>query len=189
MSSQPGATASPGTATTSSPETTIGHASRALPRHLCVDEHVLNLLRATGETVARPARADGEAGARALDPPRPERHAPFEADLVVLAYGTDAVAEIGGLRPGVDARRSIERALELARQPWALVRQGEEVLLRARMQPAQQRKHLVADEPALRGCVRRVRRGSRGRARRSSGRVLPPDVEERPYDAVLPLDA
>jgi hypothetical protein len=64
-----------------------------------------------------------------------------------------------------------------------LGRQGEEVLLRARMQPAQQRKHLVADEPALRGCVRRVR--AVVEAVLDSRRPCPPpDVEERPHDAI-----
>ena len=124
-------------------------------------------------------------GARALDPPGAEAHAALEAHVVVLAHRAHAVAEVRGLRPVGRREELRERALELPRQPRALVREREEVPVGAGMEPPEEREDLVADEPALRVGVRRVDAVREPVLLAVAHGVLAPELEERPHDAVL----
>src|SRR2546423_4060724 len=63
------------------------------PRHLCVDEHILDLLRASGEPVTRPPPSYLKPWQARLDPPRAPRdhavqlaRARLEPQPVVLAH-------------------------------------------------------------------------------------------------------
>ena len=157
-------------------------------RHLRVDEEVLHLLPPTGEPVSGAARADDEPRSRALDPPRAEAHAALEADVVVLAHGTQPAAEVGGLRAVARREELGERPLEPSREPRALLGQREEVLLGARDgavggaggSPCRMSPRFVLGvrgvDPVLEAVLLAV-----------ALRVLSPDLQQRPNDAVLAL--
>src|SRR2546423_1795659 len=128
-------------------------------RHLRVDEDVLNLPPPTRKPVAGPPsthskplelRADSPLApadlARQLD------RAALEPETLVLADGLEPAAEVDALR--ADRRR--EQLGERRRQRLAGVERTEEVLVRRRMEAAQQRQDLVPDQAALRVGVRGV---------------------------------
>src|SRR5262245_50007914 len=126
---------------------------------LRVDEHVLDLPAAACEAVARPPRSYLKAWPLGLDDPLPptdgsfKRHrAALEPQPVVLAHRLEAAAQVEPLRPG----RRREQLREGRRERGALLQRPEQVRVRGRVQAAEQRQDLVADEAALRVCVGRV---------------------------------
>src|SRR5437868_728303 len=128
-------------------------------RDLRVDKHVLNLLRAAGEPVARTPRSYLKPWERRRNPPRPPTHFAVERDrrvlepeAVVLANRLDAPAEVDALR----GRGVREELGDCRRQRLPPVEHPEQVLVGARMDPAQQGQDLVADQPADAVAVRRV---------------------------------
>ena len=164
--SHPGASTSPGTATTSSPADDERPGLAFGARDLRVDEHVLHLLAAPGEPVARAPASYLKAWELGFDRPRApadralERDGRLlEPDAVVLAHGREALAE-------VDAARALSRGeqqVELATAARSARR--SRFALGARVQAAQQRQDLVADQAAARVRVRGVTRNSRPSAR------------------------
>ena len=183
--SQPGASAMPGTHTTSSPETTSGHVVPLVTRHLRVHEQILHLLAPACEPVARPSRADLEPGEVALDSPRAELDRALQPERVVLADRADAAAEVGGLRARRRREELEERVLERSRKPRPLSCEREQVLVGAGMQAAQERQDLVPDEPALRVGVRGVHPEREPVRAAVLLRLLAPDRQQRADDAVL----
>src|SRR5689334_13342444 len=121
-------------------------------RDLRVDEHVLDLLRPSGEPVAGAPGPYLKAWLVGGDAPRAPAHLAVECDrralepdAVVLAHGGDAAAEVEPPRAGRRREQLVERG-------WLSLREAQQVLLRAGMQSAQARQDLVADEAALRVC-------------------------------------
>src|SRR4051812_35163264 len=153
---------------------------------LRVDEHVLDLLRSPGEPIAgtpgsylkawelrgdpplAPAHLAGESDGRLLDP-----------DIVVFADRGQAAAEVESLRPG----RRGEQLVERRRQALG---ESPQIAAGARMQLAQARQDLLADQPALRVAVRVV--GTEVDPLCTAVRLglLAPHGEEGTPDAVLP---
>src|SRR6476659_10269880 len=93
-------------------------------RDLRVDEHVLDLLRTTGQAIAWPARADDEAGTAAFDRPGAEGDGPLQAHLVVLANRADAASEIDAFAAFAGGKERAQSALELAWESRALLDQS-----------------------------------------------------------------
>ena len=175
-------------ATTSSPRDDERPAVALGSRHLRVHEHILHLLRAAREPVARPAGADDETRRASLS----SRHGPAarprpRAAAVVLAHGPHAAAEVGAAscrRATRGARRASPRARAgAAARSSASARR---FALGARMEPSQQRQDLVADQPALRVGGSTSRRGTRAPCSRAVRlRLVAPEREQRAHDAVL----
>ena len=105
----------------------------------------------------------------------------LEPEPVVLAHRLEPAAEVDALRAG----RRGEQLRERGRERLAQVERAEEVLVGGRMQAAEQRQDLLADQAALRvGVVESVaERETLGAAVRL--RLLAPDGEERMDDAVV----
>src|SRR3954471_2980089 len=119
-------------------------------RDLRVDEHVLDLLPAPGEPVARSPASYLKACELGFDRPRAPAHAALERhggllepDAVVLAHGGQALAE-------VDAARALARGEQQVEPGGPLLGHAQQVRLRARVEPAQERQQLVADQAAAR---------------------------------------
>src|SRR5580765_5260169 len=74
---------------------------------------------------------------------------------------------------------------ERRRQRLAPVEGAQEILVGGRMDPPQERKDLVADQPADAVAVRRVVAERQAALLAIAARVAPPDAEERAHDAVL----
>src|SRR5205085_6118645 len=100
-----------------------------------------------GEPVARPPPANSKPGQLGANPPT----APFdladerdrralEPEAVVLAHRLDAAAEVDPARAG----RRVEQLRERRRERPPLVERTQQVLVRGRVQPPQQRQDLVA---------------------------------------------
>src|SRR5436190_9349519 len=105
-------------------------------RDLRVDKHVLDLLRAAREPVARTPRSYLKPWERRRNPPRPPAHfaverngRALEPEAVVLANGLDAAAEVDALR----GRRVCEQLGKRRRQRLPLVEHAEPVLVGSRM--------------------------------------------------------
>src|SRR3954451_2160866 len=152
---------------------------------LCVDEHVLDLLRSTGEPIAGAPCSYLKAWQLRCDPPLAPPHLAverdrraFEPDVVVFAHGRETTAEVEAAR----ARRGGEQALERRR---LAVRETEQVAFRPRVQLAEAWKDLVANQAALGAGVRGVaaEREARGRAIRLG--LAPPHPQQGTHDAVL----
>ncbi len=156
-SSQPGAEATPGMATTSSPETTSGQVSRSLLGALSRRRRC----PAPSCCVRRGGLLGGECERRA------------QGASSRCATGRSARGPRGGRRrtrarrarrrrdrphfvPSLDASSSTSVRSSASREPRALLGQREQILLGARVESAQEREDLVPDEPALRARVRRV---------------------------------
>ena len=122
--SQPGATAIPGTATTSPAQTTTGQVSALRPRHLRVHEQILHLLAAPRQVIAGPPGPHLEIVPVRLERPRPPFDRALEPERSVLADGADAAAEIGGLRAGARCEQ-LRRATPRARAAAAVARRRE----------------------------------------------------------------
>src|SRR3954453_10539625 len=110
------------------------------PWDLGVDEHVLNLLRPAGETVAGLPSSHYETGRARGDSPRPPAHGSVEIDraalepqVVVFAFRLDAVAEIDAHRAG----RRCDQLRERGRQRLSRVQGAQDVLVGSRMELAQ----------------------------------------------------
>ncbi len=155
--SQPGASAMPGTATTSSP---LDHerpvvARRA--RNLGVDEQILHLPPATGETVAR---TPASARRARVAPPRaataPTRTAPSSRNS---SYSRTARRPPPRSARGLPSRRGEqrgERALEPTGQHAARARRARRGSRRCGGRAPAGRDHLVADQATQRVWVGRV---------------------------------
>src|SRR3954453_3401941 len=109
---------------------------------LGVDEHVLNLLRPAGETVAGLPSSHFETGRAGGDAPRPPAHssvevarAALEPEAVVFAHRLDAVAEVDAHRAG----RRREQLREGRRQCLSRVERAQDVLFGGGMEFAQER--------------------------------------------------
>src|SRR5262249_58097312 len=121
--------------------------------------------------VPPPPQADSPLGrpGRALAPP-----------AVVPPHGGDAPAEVEPLRTGRRPEQAVERRRLILGEP-------EQVALRTRVQLAQARENLVADQPSLRIHVRRVRSVRKPVGAAVLLRLGPPEPEQRADDAVLAL--
>src|SRR3954451_12606365 len=152
---------------------------------LCVDEHVLDLLRPSGEPVTGPPASYLKAWQVGRDSPAAPLHLSLQRDrraldpdAVVLAHRCDAAAEVEPPR----GRRRSEQLVELRR---AFLREAQEVDVRSGVQRAQPREDLVADEAALRVGVRRVFAELEAvRAAVLLGPVAP-DLDQRAHPPVL----
>src|SRR5437870_2590101 len=154
---------------------------------LCVDEHVLDLFRPPGEPVAGAPGPYLKAWEIGRDPPLAPANLALEDDrsrldpnVVVLAGRGESAAEVEPPR----ARRRGEQLLERGR---LALDESEQVALGGRVQLAETRHDLVADQPALRVPVGRV--GAEFEPLRAAVRLrlVAPHREQRPHDAVLPL--
>src|SRR4051812_31624730 len=100
-------------------------------RDLCIDEHVLDLLPAPSEPVARtpppylkPWLTRLDSPASPLDRPIEVDRPSFEPEAVVLAHRLHAAAEIDALRAG----RRVEQLRERGRERAPLVEDAQDVL-------------------------------------------------------------
>src|SRR5260370_1897901 len=155
---------------------------------LGVDENVLDLLAPPGKAVAwppasylKPCECRADAPLTPADLAGEIDRAALEPEPVVLAHGLDAGAEIDAFR--AFGRR--EQLSELRRQRRARIERAEDVLICRRMQQAQQRQDLVADEPALRVRVARVDAEGEPLGGAVLLRLGAPHGEQRMDDAVL----
>ena len=105
----------------------------------------------------------------------------FEPEPVVLAHRLDAAAEVDSLR--ADGRR--EQLGECRRQRAPLVERAQHVLARGGMDPLEERQDLVADQPRSVAAIRRVAAPLEPALAAVRLRLLAPDAEERPHDAVV----
>src|SRR5207253_4170441 len=156
--------------------------------NLRIDEHVLDLLPPSGQTVARPPGSHSKAWQVGGDPPRSPadlaaqlHRSVLEPEPVVLADGLQPAAEIDALRAGGGRQQLRDRG----RQQRALVERAEEVLVGGRVQPPEQRQDLVADQAALRLRVRGVDAEVELLGPAVGLRLLPPEREQWADDAVL----
>jgi len=109
----------------------------------------------------------------------------LEPRAVVLADDLASAAE-------VEARRAVDRVEQLdeLRRGRLAVSEPEQVALRGRMQPAQERQDLVADQATLRAGVRAVAAEVEPLGEAVRLGVLAPTAEERPDDPIraAPID-
>src|SRR3954469_15519968 len=154
-------------------------------RDLCIDEDILDLLRAAGEAVAGTPPAYLKPWNARLDPPRPPFDGPIEVaraglepEPVVLTHRWEPAAEVDALRAGA----RVEQLDERRRHRPPLVERAENVLARRRMDAFEERQHLVADETAQCSRVRRV--GAPFEAALGAERLclLAPHAEKRAHD-------
>src|SRR4051812_26479748 len=120
-------------------------------RDLRVDEHVLDLPGAAGESVAGTPTANLKPWQlRADRPPAPPHLAveldggALEPEPRVLADGERAAAEVDALR----ADRRVEELGKRGRERPPLVESAEDVLARRGVDPLEERDDLVADQAA-----------------------------------------
>src|SRR6476646_4308334 len=157
-------------------------------RDLCVDEHVLDLPLAAGETVAgmpppyyKPCELRLDAPGAPVDrAPKLDRPA-LEPDPVVFAHGLDSTPEVDAPR----SRLRVDQLGKRSRERPPLVERPEEVLARCRVHPFEERQDLVADQAARRVRVRRVGPPLEPAVAAVRLRLLAPEAEERPHHAVL----
>src|SRR5919198_2825983 len=98
--------------------------------HLGVGEDVLQLLAATGETVAGLPRAHLEARFVGLDLPRAEADGTvLERDPIVLADGSDPPPEVALLRALARCEETEERLLHVPREAGRLLPGGAQGLV------------------------------------------------------------
>src|SRR5438067_583658 len=157
---------------------------------LGVDEHVLDLLAAPGESVARPPASYLKACELGLDPPVPPANRALERDratlepgAVVLTDELNAVAEIESLRADGRGDRLREGRLERG----APLQGAEEVLVGGRMNLTQQRQDPFADEAARRVAVRAVHAVGESVGAAVGDGLVAPERQERSDDAVFAL--
>src|SRR6185295_10147100 len=96
-------------------------------------------------------------------------------------------SEIDALGPFAGGKERGQSALELAWETRALLGESQQVPVRSRMEPTQQRQDLVTDQPPLRVRVRGVCPILEAVLVAIAHGVLTPDVEQRPHDPVLAL--
>src|SRR5206468_3503674 len=160
--------------------------------HLRVDEHVLDLLPTPCQVISGTPPAYLKPLFLGGDAPRTPAHLPVERNrraleprAVVLADNLAAGAEI-------ETRRAVDRVEQLdeLRRRGLAVGETEQVTLRSKMQPAQERQDLVADQAALRARVRAVPAEVEPLGEAVRLGVLAPAAEQRPDDAVraAPVD-
>src|SRR5579862_249714 len=157
-------------------------------RDLGVDEHVLDLLRAAREPVARPPASYLKPWELCRDAPRSPAHLAVELDrpllepkALVLAHRLDPTAEVDALR----ADGCVEQLCEGARQCAAFLERTEDVGARTGMQSLEERQQLIADQAAFRVPIRRVgAEGERARVAVGLG-LLAPEREQRTDNAVF----
>ena len=161
---------SPGTATTSPPRRRRAASRRAPPA-------APSRPRADPAPSCAGLRAGPPAGARGRRARRgrvSSRHGPHVTAPSSRSVSYSRTARTPPPRSAPSCRRATreldERRLERARQPRPLAGEREQVGVGARVEPPQQRQHLVADQPALRVGVRRVDAAPAGRARGSTPR-------------------
>src|SRR5207247_2254628 len=125
-------------------------------RDFGVDEHVLDLLAAAREPVARPPASYLKAWERRFNAPWAPAHGAVERDrgllepnAVVLAHRGEPAAEVEPLRAGPVGQELVE----LRR---ALLGRSKEVLPCRGVEPLEERDDLAADQPALRIGIRGV---------------------------------
>src|SRR4051794_16407536 len=128
-------------------------------RDLCVDEHVLDLLGAACEPVARTPPPYLKPWLARLDTPTSPLDRPIEVDrprlepqAVRLAHRLHAAAEIDALGGG----RRVEQLRERRGKRPPLVEDAQDVLACRGMDALEQRQDLVADQPAQRVVIRGV---------------------------------
>src|SRR5215211_1110658 len=159
-------------------------------RDLCVDKHVLDLLRAADESVARTPRSYLKPWERRRNSPGSTAHFAVERDrralepqAVVLANRLDPAAEVDALR-GCGVRKQLG---ERGRQRVALFERAQQVLVGCGMDPAEERQDLVADQPSDGARVRRVFAKRQAVLRAVAARLASPDAEKGADDTVLTL--
>src|SRR5215468_3478394 len=115
------------------------------PRNLRVDEHVLDLPSPPREPVAWPPSAHSKPWQLGADSPLAPAdlacqldRAALEPEPLVLAHRLEAAAEVDALRPGRRRKQLGQRR----RQRFTRVERPEEVLVRSRMEPTQERQDL-----------------------------------------------
>src|SRR5579862_10027105 len=157
-------------------------------RHLRVDEHVLHLPATPFESVAGSPPAYLKPWQVGFDTPRPPLDGPAQVDrralepqAVVLADRLHPTAEVDSLRAG----RRVEQLGERGRHRAALVESLEYVALRARVNALEQRHQLAANHTAEGGVVGRVLAPLEPTLAAERFRLLAPDAQQRPDDAVL----
>src|SRR5215211_2143535 len=145
-------------------------------RDLCVDKHVLDLLRAADESVARTPRSYLKPWERRRNSPGSPAHFAVERDrralepqAVVLANRLDPAAEVDALR-GCGVGKQLR---ERGRQRVALFERA--------------RQDLVADQPSDGARVRRVFAKRQAVLRAVAARLASPDAEKGADDTVLTL--
>src|SRR5436853_245521 len=113
-------------------------------RHLCVDEHILDLPRASGEPVARPPASYLKPWQARLDPPRPPRNrtvqhpwARLEPEPIVFAHRLQTPTEVDALRAGA----RVEQLRERRRHRPALLERAQDVLTGGRGQLREEAQH------------------------------------------------
>src|SRR5262249_13169334 len=126
---------------------------------LCVDEHVLDLLRAPREPVPRAPPPYPKAWDPGADPEAAPAHLSDELDgcllepePLVLAHGRDPAAQVDAAR----ADRRVEQLRERGIERAARLERAEDVRPGGRMDPLEPREDLVADQSTHRARVRRV---------------------------------
>src|SRR5262249_1185770 len=154
------------------------------------DEHVLDLLRPALESVARAPGSYLKPWPRRGNAPRApadlavERHRRvLQPDALVLAHGLDASAQVDPLRP--DRRR--EQLGRCGAQRRAALERPEQVLVGGRMDPAEKRQDLLADQAADGVAVRRVLAKPEAVLLAVAAGLVGPEAEQRPEDTVLAL--
>src|SRR6266511_3094989 len=152
---------------------------------LGVDEHVLDLLRASGEPIAGTPGPYLKAWELRGDPPLApadlalERHRrALEPDALVLAHRGEAPAEVEPLR----ACGGCEQLVQRGRLSF---RESEQVAIRGRMEGTQARQDLVSDQTALRVAVRGIDPEFEPFLAAVRLGLLSPHSQERTHDAVL----
>ena len=166
----PGASTRPGTATTSRPRTTRGHASRS-------DRGILASTNTSWTFLRRPASLSPGRQLRTLRPASsdsivhgPQRTRPSSATGVcssqTRSYSRTAVRPW----PRSIAARALGRGEQQVEPRRPLLGETQQVLLGARVETPQQRQQLLADQAAARVRVRAVAAGTRAPRRGSRPR-------------------
>src|SRR3954468_18524495 len=152
---------------------------------LCVDEHVLDLLRASGEPVTGTPRTylkawhvSGDAPVAPADLAVERHRRALEPDVSVLPHRGETGA-------GVEPLRARCRREQVVQRGRLTLGEAQQVPVGRRMQRAQAREDLGADQAALRVGVRRVAAKPEPVRAAVLLRLLAPELEQRAHDAVL----
>src|SRR5512146_784201 len=158
---------------------------------LGVDEHVLHLLRAACEPVARPPASYLKARQSRFDPPAaPDDRTVeiarnrLEPEAVMLAHRLNAAAEVDALR----ADRRLEQLDQRRRHRPALVQHAKHVLARRRMDAFEPWQDLVTDQSAQGRRIRRVGAPLEPALAAVLLGLFAPHTKQRPNDAVVAAD-
>src|SRR2546423_6751795 len=155
-------------------------------RDLCVHEHVLDLLRPSGEPVAGAPGSYLKAWHVRGDSPFAPAHLAVERERRALEPDAAVLPDGGPPAAEIEPPRARSRSEQLRERGRLVLRKPQQVALGSWMELAQARKNLVADQPALRLGVRHI--GPELEPGGSTIRLglLAPHLEQRPHDAVLP---